>query len=106
MFEDKRRLIVFTCHAPVLAGLLVGTAVAQQSRSDSGQLEEIVVTAEKRETTVQNTAISLTAVSGADIQDRGLTDLTSLMQSIPGVSIRSSGPGLGEFEMRGVASTG
>jgi iron complex outermembrane receptor protein len=28
------------------------------------------------------------------------------MQSIPGVSIRSSGPGLGEFEMRGVASTG
>jgi iron complex outermembrane receptor protein len=106
MFQDKRWLIVFTCHATVLAGLLAGPATAQQSRSDSGQLEEIVVTAEKRETTVQTTAISLTAVSGADIQDRGLTDLTSLMQSIPGVSIRSSGPGLGEFEMRGVASTG
>jgi len=106
MFGDKRRLIVFTCHAPMLAGLLAGTAVAQQSRPDSGQLEEIVVTAEKRETTIQNTPISVTAVSGADIQDRGLTDLTSLMQSVPGVSIRSSGPGLGEFEMRGVASTG
>jgi outer membrane receptor protein involved in Fe transport len=78
----------------------------QQPRPDSGQLEEIVVTAEKRESTVQNTPISLTAVSGADIQARGLTDLSTLMQSVPGVSIRSSGPGLTEFEMRGVASTG
>jgi hypothetical protein len=50
-------------------------AVAQQSRSDSLQLEEIIVTAEKRESTVQTTPISLTAVTGADIQDRGLADL-------------------------------
>jgi hypothetical protein len=42
----------------MLAGLLAGPAMAQQSRSDSGQFEEIVVTAEKRETTVQTTAIS------------------------------------------------
>jgi outer membrane receptor protein involved in Fe transport len=55
---------------------------------------------------VQTTPISLTAVSGQDIQDRGLTDLGNLVQSVPGVSIRSSGPGMTEFEMRGVASTG
>jgi hypothetical protein len=28
------------------------------------------------------------------------------MQSVPGVSIRTSGPGMTEFEMRGVASNG
>jgi outer membrane receptor protein involved in Fe transport len=82
------------------------TAIAQQSRSDSLQLEEIIVTAEKRESTVQTTPISLTAVTGADIQDRGLADLDNLVQSVPGVSIRTSGPGMGEFEMRGIASTG
>jgi iron complex outermembrane receptor protein len=87
-----------------LSVVLAGFAVAQ--RSDSGQLEEIVVTAEKRESTVQTTPISLTAVSGADIRDRGLTDLGSLVQSVPGVSIRTSGPGMAEYEMRGVASTG
>jgi iron complex outermembrane receptor protein len=87
-------------------GVLPRVALAQQSRSDSSQLEEIVVTAEKRESTVQTTPISLTAVSGADIQDRGLTDLGNLVQSVPGVSIRTSGPGMGEFEMRGVSSTG
>ena len=48
--------------------MLAQTAIAQQSRSDSLQLEEIIVTAEKRESTVQTTPISLTAVTGADIQ--------------------------------------
>jgi iron complex outermembrane recepter protein len=89
-----------------LNGIAVQPASAQQAHSDPGQLEEIVVTAEKRESTVQNTPISLTAVSGADIQARGLTDLSSLAQSVPGVSLRTSGPGMAEFEMRGVASTG
>jgi iron complex outermembrane receptor protein len=87
-------------------GTIPQMAIAQQSRSDSLQLEEIIVTAEKRESTVQTTPISLTAVSGADIQDRGVANLDNLVQSVPGVSIRTSGPGMGEFEMRGIASTG
>ena len=55
---------------------------------------------------MQTTPISLTAVSGADIQDRGLVDLANLSRSVPGVSIRTSGPGMTEFEMRGISSTG
>ena len=100
-----RSIAAFGC-VSVLGGMLADVAIAQQSRSDAGQLEEIVVTAEKRETTVEKTPISLTAVSGADIQDRGFTDSASLMQTVPGVSIRTSGPGMTEFEMRGVASNG
>ena len=90
----------------VSAGIFADVAIAQQSRSDQGELEQIVVTAEKRETTIQTTSISITAVSGADIADRGFTDLASLLQSVPGVSVRTSGPGMTEFEMRGVASNG
>jgi len=89
-----------------LGGIFAQVGIAQQSHSDAPQLEEIIVTAEKRESTVQTTPISLTAVSGQDIRDRGLTDLGDLVQSVPGVSIRTSGPGMTEFEMRGVASTG
>jgi iron complex outermembrane receptor protein len=87
----------------VIPGLPAG---AQQSQTDSAQLEEITVTAEKRETTVQTTPMSLTAISGQDIQDRGITDLGSLVLTVPGVSIRTSGPGMTEFEMRGISSTG
>jgi iron complex outermembrane recepter protein len=100
-----RFIAAFGCLS-VLEGMLADVAIAQQSHTDSGQLEEIVVTAEKRETSAEKTPISLTAVSGADILNRGLTDLASLMQSLPGVSMRTSGPGMTEFEMRGVASNG
>ena len=89
-----------------VSGMFAQVGIAQQSHSDSSQLEEIVVTAEKRESTVQKTPISLTAISGQDILDRGLTNLGDLVQSVPGVSIRTSGPGMTEFEMRGVSSTG
>ena len=73
-----------------LSGMFAQVGIAQQSHSDSSQLEEIVVTAEKRESTVQKTPISLTAISGHDIQDRGLTNLGDLVQSVPGVSIRTT----------------
>ena len=90
-----------------LAVLMGPQAQAQQAtHTDAGQLEEIVVTAEKREATIETTAISITALSGGDIQDRGFTDLGELMKTVPGVAIRTSGPGMTEFEMRGVASNG
>jgi outer membrane cobalamin receptor len=68
MNNKFRSIAAFGCVA-VLGGILADVAIAQQSRSDTGQLEEIVVTAEKRESTIETTAISLTAVSGADILD-------------------------------------
>ena len=64
-----------------------------------------MVTAEKRESTVQKTPISITAISGADLQGQGITSL-SVAQQVPGLSFKTSGPGQTEFEMRGLTSTG
>ena len=90
-----------------LSVVFAGDALAQQAQSDaSTQLADIVVTATKRASTVQDTPISLTAVTGQEIQERGLADFTALAQSVPGVSMRSSGPGQTEFEMRGMTSAG
>jgi iron complex outermembrane receptor protein len=73
---------------------------------DTMALEEIVVTAEKRESTVQKTPISMTAISEAELQARGLSDFRSIAQETPGVSMKTSGPGQTEFEMRGLTATG
>jgi outer membrane receptor for ferrienterochelin and colicin len=67
-------------------------AFAQQE-GKGDQLQEIVVTAQKRESTVQSTPISITAITGQDLQDRGITDISSIVQSVPGISMRTSGPG-------------
>src|SRR6266446_550044 len=52
------------------------------------------------------TPISITAISGSDLQAEGLSDFTSVAQQVPGVSFKTSGPGQTEFEMRGLTSTG
>src|ERR1700723_177233 len=75
-------------------------------KSKKDQIQENVGTAQKRESTVQTTPISITALTGQDLQDRGITDITSIVQSVPGVSMRSSGPGQTELEMRGMSSAG
>jgi iron complex outermembrane receptor protein len=86
--------------------VLAQQAETSSTTGNSEQLAEVVVTAEKRASTVQETPISITAVSAAEIADRGLTDFNSLAVSVPGISMRTSGPGQTEFEMRGLNSSG
>ena len=69
-------------------------------------LTEIVVTAEKRTSTVQKTPISITAIDGAALEAQGIANLTTVAQQVPGISFKTSGPGQTEFEMRGLTSTG
>ena len=98
--------------AATLAGFFALNPVAWSAPADaesaaaSGALEEVVVTAEKRESTVQKTPISITAISGVDLQAQGISDLVSVAQQVPGLSFKTSGPGQTEFEMRGLTSTG
>lgn len=87
-------------------GLALASAALAQQENKLDQLAEIVVTAQKRVSTVQATPISITAITGKDLQDRGITDISSIVQSVPGVSMRSSGPGQTELEMRGMSSAG
>ena len=73
---------------------------------ESTVIPEIVITATKRESTVQDTPMSVTAISAIDIANKGLTDFNSLAQTVPGIAMRTAGPGQTEFEMRGLNSSG
>lgn len=77
-----------------------------ESQLQSGELEEIFVTATRRETTVQTTPISITAVDAAQIAIRGLPDLNTVIQATPGLAIRDLGGPAAEFEIRGLNSQG
>lgn len=67
-------------------------------------LQEVIVTAERRGSTVQKTPISMTAVSGAVLQEKGITSAAAVARETAGVSIKSGGGGQTEFVMRGMAS--
>lgn len=87
---------------PLLAAMLLFANGA------SAQLEEIVVTAEFRETDVQDTAIAVTAMSGEMLDARGQTELTQITAQAPNVTLAQSnaadGPAMLAF-IRGVGQT-
>jgi len=87
-------------------GLALGAEGTSASASGSDALSEIVVTAEKRDSTVLKTPVSITAISGADLQAAGIENLATVAADTPGVSIRTAGPGQTELEMRGMTSNG
>lgn len=124
MNDDVKQPIMLNTVAGVsrsrmLAGLLIviggsfsfGVAAQQvaapaKESAQANDIEEIVVTAEKRSSTVQTTPFSVTAISGDQLQARGITNLAQVAGDTPGISLRSSGPGQTELEMRGLASSG
>src|ERR1700683_2578670 len=93
--------------------MTVSSARAQTAPSPANEpsgspvvLGEVVVTAEKHTATEHTTPISMAVDSGESLMDLGVSDLTYLAQGIPGVSLKSNGPGQTEFEMRGMTSSG
>ena len=97
----------------VLAGAVCAAAAADAQTTaatagpagDAG-LAEIIVTAEKRSSTIQDTPISISALSGEQLQQQGIEGIAGVVQSVPGLSMRTSGPGQTELEMRGLSSSG
>jgi outer membrane receptor protein involved in Fe transport len=90
------------CVAAVGLGLAAPCAMA----ADESGLEEVVVTAEKYTSTILNTPISMSAMTGEQLATAGITSLVSVAHEIPGLSMRSAGPGQTEYEARGLASNG
>ena len=79
----------------------------QQSRQAAG-LEEIVVTATRREANLQDVPISIVAVTGDNLQMRGLDTLEELSQAIPNVVVTGGGGGTAGtgFSVRGIPNVG
>ena len=65
------------------ATLLPGVAVAQ---SGGFALEEVIVTAQKREQNLQDVGISVTALDQRSMQRAGITDISRLELVTPGMS--------------------
>src|SRR5258708_35495990 len=92
------------CAIP-LGGSAWGAPAGNAPTENTG-LEEIVVTAEKRESTVQATPISITALSANDLAQENITTVEDLVGKVPGISLRTAGARQNEHEMRGLSSGG
>ena len=88
----KRQWLSVAVHA-ALAGQLTAAGLAAQAQQ--GALEEIVVTATRRETNLQDVPISVIAITGDDLEMRGMDSVESLSATVPNLNIIGglAGPG-------------
>jgi iron complex outermembrane recepter protein len=97
-------------------GLYLATACALMSQSAmaqsedgarrGGALEEITVTATRRETLLATTPQSISALSEQSLERIGVTDFIDLVGAVPGLTMKDEGPGLIRPVIRGVAGQG
>ena len=83
------------------AGAPVGSTLAAEA---SDGLEEIIVTAQKREQSLQDVPVTISVVTAQDIRNAGATRFDDLIPRIPGVSGYTTGVATSVWAIRGLSS--
>ncbi len=95
------------CLSCATAALLVATptVTAQDAKSNSVLMDEILVTAQKRVQSSQDVGIAITALSGKQMKDLGYTNAQQITAMAPGVStVQPNGEANYAIGIRGVAN--
>ncbi len=93
-------------HAPLVATTLLASSLAFGQAGNTGVLEEIVVTAQKREQNLQAVPISINVLDQRMLQDLNITGFSDYVLRLPSVSYQSYGPGQSQIFMRGCSDGG
>ncbi len=89
----------------ILAGaaMLATPALAQEPAADEGT--EIIVTATKRNESLMQTALPVSAVTGDQLKKMNANSLADYVTRLPGVVFNDYQPGVSEVVIRGIAAT-
>jgi len=79
----------------VTGAVFAGTAYAQTDESANKGFDEIVVTARKREESVETTPIAISAFTGDTLEERGASNIGEVSQFVPNLTINYNGGGGG-----------
>jgi iron complex outermembrane recepter protein len=107
--QDKVRAAVAAVLALASGCAVVSTAHAQEAQTEdqSGQavfqVEEIIVTAERREETVQKSSLAISVLAPSDLKNGGVVQVADLGNVVPGLTISNAG-GIAQAYVRGVGT--
>jgi iron complex outermembrane receptor protein len=75
-----------------------------QEQSTSGSLQEVIVTAQKREENVQSVPMSVQALSTAKLEQMNVHSFDDYAKLVPSLTYQTTGPGFSQMIIRGVSS--
>ena len=89
MPNRNRKLLALRVLPVLIAAAYASGAMAQE------KIEEVVVTAQKRKEKLQDVPISISAISGAQLENRGIDGAKDLNSIAPNVTVKTASPGTG-----------
>ncbi|WP_105102705.1 TonB-dependent receptor [Microbulbifer pacificus] len=103
MFGIKKLPMAIRLLSLPVAAVVTQPALAQESRA----LEEVVVTAQKREQNLQDVPVAVTAVTGEQLQTAVIKDIFDLQTNTPGLRAgQNQTATTSNFAIRGIGTSG
>ncbi|MFZ4601961.1 MAG: TonB-dependent receptor [Caulobacterales bacterium] len=99
------KLLRTTSILSLLTGMVAGMPVAAAQSGADGRLEEVIITAQKRAENVQDSPLSVSAITGQTLEKDRVLGITDLAQTITGISFTANSPQANEINIRGVVNT-
>jgi iron complex outermembrane recepter protein len=92
--------------AAILGGSAAGIARAatENSAEPAGQIQEIIVTAQRRTQNIQDVPITLQVFTAEALKELNVTTFDDYIKYLPNVSASSNGPGQSDIFMRGLSA--
>src|SRR6266478_8135076 len=90
--------------AAILGALSGARCLAATAEAESGALEEITVTAQRRSQSMQDVPISMQAFTGQALQQLNIQTFDDYIKYLPNVTSANNGPGQNEVFMRGLSA--
>lgn len=92
LVSAKTALLLSSAIALAPTTALAQGTTAQETASDADTgITEIVVTAQRREENLQDVPLSITAITGEQLREADIRDITRLEQTVPGLRVARSG---------------
>ncbi len=82
------------------------TTTPPQAQADTGGVEDIVVTAQKRSENAQNVPIAITALNNDQLRAANITGTADLKATVPALNVTTATGGIGLPRIRGIGATG
>jgi iron complex outermembrane receptor protein len=93
--------------ACAVAGVLsLAAAAPAMAQEQEGGLEEVVVTAQRRETSLQTTSVAISAYSGEKLAEDKIFSIADLANSVPAFSVAANTPLDVSLNIRGISTAG
>jgi iron complex outermembrane recepter protein len=102
----RNKNIVVRIHIALCASLLSVPGLGQEATSgDRPILEELIVTAQKREQNLQDVPVGVSLLSGSAMQEAQIKNAAELATLLPTLNVQaSSGPSTSSFNIRGIGT--